>query len=385
VLSLERLGTVFAAYDDAGIRANVTNSIINIPVLETMPFSVEVVPPDVAALLEGGDMVTGKAYADYCEAAFAAYDGRAGRLRYMVSPSAPQRCTPDLLEACSALAVGHGVPFHTHVLETKTQAVTGPEVFGKTLIAYMEDLGILNRNVTIAHSVWVSDDDMARMGAAGLSIVHNAISNQKLGAGIAPLRRLLDAGVTVALGTDGASSNDTLRLFDVMRVAALIHSVPGPDYGQWLGAADILKAATIAGARSAMLEADTGSLEAGKKADLILLDMNTLAFTPLNDVAKHLVYAENGSSIEMVMVDGEVVLRDGRLTTIDEPAMLAEIRETVPVWLAEHARLEEKNAVFEPYFAEIHRRATMQDIGLNRYAGDAPPWPGANRPLKSTQ
>ncbi|MCB1486103.1 MAG: amidohydrolase family protein, partial [Bauldia sp.] len=138
-------------------------------------------------------------------------------------------------------------------------------------------------------------------------------------------------------------------------------------------------AATIDGARSAMLEAETGSLEVGKKADLVLLDMNTLAFTPLNDIAKHLVYAENGSSIEMVMVDGEIVLKDGRLTTIDEPAILAEIRETVPAWLAEHAKLEEKNAVFEPYFAEIHRRATMQDIGLNRYAGDAPPWPGANR------
>ena len=125
----------------------------------------------------------------------------------------------------------HHTPFHTHVLETKTQAVTGPELFGRSLIRYMADLGLLNRNVTIAHSVWVSDDDMALMGEAGLSVVHNAISNQKLGAGVAPLRRLLDAGVTVALGTDGASSNDTLRIFDVMRVAALIHSVSGPDYG----------------------------------------------------------------------------------------------------------------------------------------------------------
>jgi 5-methylthioadenosine/S-adenosylhomocysteine deaminase len=348
-------------------------------VLDSLPWSREVVPPDMQALLDGGAMITGKAYGDYCEAAFAAFDGRAGRLRYMVSPSAPQRCTPDLLEACNALALAHGVPVHTHVLETKTQAVTGQELYGRTLIRYLHDLGFLNRNLTIAHSVWVSDDDMALMGAAGVSVVHNAISNQKLGAGIAPLRRLIDAGVTVALGTDGASSNDTLRLFDVMRVAALIHGVSGPDYGQWLGAADILKAATIDGARSAMLETGTGSLEAGKKADLLVLDLNTLAFTPLNDIARHLVYAENGSSIEMVMVDGEVVQRGGRLTRLDEDAILEEVRETVPAWLAEHAGLEARNAVFEPYFAEIHRRATMQDIGLNRYAGDAPAWPGSNR------
>ncbi len=379
-LSLDRLGVVFRAYEDAGIRANVTNSIINIPVLDTLPFSREIVPPDLQAQLDGGTMVTGRGYADYCEAAFAAYDGRAGRLRYMVSPSAPQRCTPELLEACRDLALAHGTPFHTHVLETKTQAVTGPELYeGRTLVRYMHDLGLLTRNVTFAHSVWVSDDDMALMGAAGMSIVHNAISNQKLGAGIAPLRRLLDAGVTVGLGTDGASSNDTLRIFDVMRVAALIHSASGPDYGQWLSAAEILRAATIDGARTAMLETETGSLEPGKKADLVVLRLDGLDYVALNDPARHVVYCENGSSLETVMVDGEIVARDRRLTRIDEEAVLAEIRETVPEWLAAHAELERRNAVFEPYFAEIHRRATLQDIGMNRYAGDAPPWPGANR------
>ena len=378
--SIERLGTVFAAYDAAGIRANVTNSVINIPVLDTLPYARTIVPADLQALLDGSPMVSAAEYADYCRAAFAAFDGMAGRLRYMVSPSAPQRCTVDLLQACSALAVEHGVPFHTHVLETKTQAVTGPELFGKTLVRYLHDLGILDRNVAIAHSVWVDDADMALMGEAGCSVVHNAISNQKLGAGIAPVRRLLDAGVTVALGTDGASSNDTLRLFDVMRVAGLIHSATGPDYSRWLGAADILRAATIDGARSAMLDAETGSLEPGKKADLIVLRTDTLAFTPMNDIRNHLVYCENGSSIELVMVDGEIGVRDGRLTRIDEDEVLREVRELAPAYLAEHGRIEDQNRPFEPWFAEIHRRSTMQDIGLDRYAGDAPAWPGANRP-----
>src|SRR5205823_3132172 len=118
--------------EEVGIRANVTNSVINIPVLDTLPFSREIVPAELQALLAGsGKPITGADYAEYCEAAFTAFDGRAGRLRFMISPSAPQRCTVDLLEACSALAVAHGVPFHTHVLETKTQAVTGPELFGK--------------------------------------------------------------------------------------------------------------------------------------------------------------------------------------------------------------------------------------------------------------
>lgn len=379
VFSIDRLGVVFSAYEDAGIRANVTNSVINIPVLDSLPFVRDVMPADMQAKLDTGTPITGAAYADYCEAAFAAFDGRAGRLRYMISPSAPQRCTVDLLEACADLALRHGVPFHTHVLETKTQAVTGPELFGRSLVRYMHDLGLLNRNVTMAHSVWVDDEDMALMGAAGLSIVHNAISNQKLGAGVAPIRRLLDAGVTVALGTDGASSNDTLRIFDVMRVAALVHGVSGPDYARWLSSTDILRAATIDGARSAMLENQTGSLEVGKKADLLILKTTGVAWTPLNDVRRHLVFAENGASIETVMVDGAVVVTDGRLTTIDEAAILAEVREAVPAWLADHAELERRNRVFEPYFAEVHRRATLQDIGLNRYAGDMPAWSGENR------
>jgi 5-methylthioadenosine/S-adenosylhomocysteine deaminase len=165
----------------------------------------------------------------------------------------------------------------------------------------------------------------------------------------------------------------------VMRVAALIHSATGPDCSRWLTATDILQAATIGGARSAMLERETGSLEAGKKADLIALRTDTLAFMPLNDVRKHLVYCENGSSLELVMVNGEIVMRDGRLSRVDEDDIMAEVRERVPQYLAEHAKVEEQNRIFEPYFAEIHRRSTMQDVGLNRYAGDVGAWPGTNR------
>jgi 5-methylthioadenosine/S-adenosylhomocysteine deaminase len=277
------------------------------------------------------------------------------------------------------LARRHGVPFHTHVLETKTQAVTGPEIYRRSLIQYMKDEGLLNRHTTIAHSVWVSDDDMAMMGEAGVSIVHNAVSNQKLGAGIAPIRRLLEAGVNVALGTDGACSNDTLRMFDVTRVAALVHSASGPDYSRWLTATDVIEAVTVGGARSLMMEAEIGSLEVGKKADLILLRTDNLTYLPRNDLRNHLVYGENGGNIALVMVGGTVVCRDGRLTTVDEEAILAELRELVPPYLAEHARVEDRNRVLHPYFAEIHRRATIEDIGLNRYAGDMPSWPGMNR------
>jgi len=364
---LSRLSTVFKAYQDAGIRANVSSAAMNIHTLDALPYAREVMPRHLQDKLDFGPPMSADAYMDYCRSAFSTLHGTAGRINFMIAPSAPQRCTPELLQACHALAVEMGVPLHTHVLETKTQAVTGPELYGKSLIAYMQDLDILSRNTTIAHSVWVSSHDIELMGEAKCSVAHNAISNQKLGAGIAPIRQLMNAGVTIGLGTDGISSNDTVRIFDVMRVAGLIHSVSGPDYTQWVNADEILRMATINGARTAMLENVTGSLETGKAADLLIIDLTTLSFTPLNDVAKHLVYSENGSSIETVMVAGEIVVNQGKMHSIDEAGILAEIRELVPAHLAEHAKLEQLNAAFHSTMAEIHRRATAKDIGMNRY------------------
>lgn len=364
---LSRLSTVFKAYEDAGIRANVSSAAMNVHTLDALPFAREVMPLPLQKQLDFGPPIATRDYIEYCRAAFAELHGRAGRVNFMIAPSAPQRCTPDLMQACHDLALEKRVPLHTHVLETKTQAVTGNELFGKSLIAHMHDLGVLSRNTTIAHSVWVSDEDIAMLGEAGCSVAHNAISNQKLGAGIAPVRRLMNAGVTVGLGTDGISSNDTARIFDVMRVAGLIHSVSGPDCDLWIRAEEILEMATIGGARTAMLDQVTGSLEIGKSADLLILDLSALPFTPLNEMARHLVYAENGSSIEMVMVAGEIVFREGRLCSVDEADILAEIRVRMPAFLQQHAIVEKANAAFHASMAEIHRRATARPIAMNRY------------------
>jgi 5-methylthioadenosine/S-adenosylhomocysteine deaminase len=374
---LERLGTAFRAYEDAGIRANVSAVVMDKHVLDTMPYLRELLPDDMQAMVEGPAFTVDEHLA-FCRSVFDTLHGKAGRLGFMLSASAPQRCSTELMQGLSALATERGVPYHTHILETKTQAVTGNEFYGKTLIGYMNDLGLLTPNTTIAHSIWVTDDDMALMGAADVSIAHNAVSNLKLGAGIAPIRRLLDAGVHVGLGTDGLCSNDSARIFDVMRFAGLLHCVATPDYDRWVGAGEVLRSATIEGARTAMLDKVTGSLAVGKRADLLLLDLGGYAYRPVNDVRNHLVYCENGSSIEAVMVDGRIVVDHGRLLTIDEAAIFAEIAELMPAYLAEHARVEALNEPFAAYFRQMHQRATAQDIGINRYSGDLPMWPGQN-------
>ncbi|UIJ70362.1 amidohydrolase family protein [Aurantimonas sp. HBX-1] len=368
---LELMGAAIDAYDDVGIRATVSAHVVNRNFLDTIPFTRDYVPTHLQEEIDAIQPVTTPDYLAFVREAHARFHGRSGRIRTMLAPSAPQRCTPELMLAANELAKEWNAPFHTHIVETKVQAVTGPEFYGKSLIAYMDDLGLLNPWTTIAHSIWVSDADIERMGRAGVSVCHNAISNQKLGAGSAPVRKLLTAGVNIGLGSDGICSNDTPRIFDVMKAAALMHKVNNPDWSRWLNASEVLHAATLGGARTALLHEETGSLEAGKKADLLILDAQTASFTPLNDVRNHLVYCENGSSIEKVFVNGEMVVENGRLTRVDEKALLAELRALMPEFLEYTKGVEAANGELEPAFTKVVQRCYGMDVGMTRWASDA--------------
>ncbi|MGI8439217.1 MAG: amidohydrolase family protein [Thermoleophilaceae bacterium] len=368
--SMDALEAVFDAYELAGIRANCSGNVMDRAFTDTLPFTDELLPQELVRAARAERRTSISEYLAFSEEALDRFHGRAGRLRYVVAPSGPQRCSDELLIAAAELSERHATAYHIHVLETKVQAVTGQEMYGRSMVRHLDELGVLNERATLAHVIWVDDEDIARLARARASVAHNAISNQKLGAGIAPFRKLLDAGVNVALGSDGISSNDTPRMFDVMKAAALLHKVTSPDYTTWPSAPEILAAATIAGARSAAIGDEVGSLESGKRADLLILDLRSLNFTPLNDIRNHLVYCEDGSSIEKVMVGGEVVVEKGALTRLDEEAVLEELRTELPAVLNSHSKVEELNRVFEPYFAEIHRRCCARPIGTDRHSGD---------------
>lgn len=368
--TLGQLGAVVKAYEDIGIRATVSGHMIDKRFLDSIPFSRENLSQEYQARLDALVPPNASEFIDFAKTAHKEFHDRKGRIRFMVAPSAPQRCTDELLQAANELALEWKVPFHTHIVETKVQGCTGPAMYGKTLVQHMKDLGVLHPGVTIAHSVWVTDQDIALMGEAGVSIVHNVISNQKLGAGIAPVRKLLSAGVNVALGTDGLSSNDTARMFDVMKAAGLLHNVSTPDYTRWLTASEVLHAATLAGARSALIDDITGSIEVGKRADLIILDMDNINFTPRNDIRNHLVYCENGSSVQTVIVNGDIVVDQGKLTTIDEQEVLAELRDLMPAYLKQHAEIEAQNAVLADCINAVHKRCNLADVGIHRLGTD---------------
>jgi 5-methylthioadenosine/S-adenosylhomocysteine deaminase len=157
-------------------------------------------------------------------------------------------------------------------------------------------------------------------------------------------------------------------------VAAILHKVTSPNYKLWPTAEEVLRAATVGGARSAMIHDQVGSLAVGKKADLVVFDTKSINFTPLNDLRNHLVYCENGTSITTVIVDGEIVVKDGALTRVDETALLEELRSYLPEFQKHHSQVEAINREFEPYFAQIHRRCCEQDVGINRYSSSQSEW-----------
>jgi 5-methylthioadenosine/S-adenosylhomocysteine deaminase len=235
-------------------------------------------------------------------------------------PSAVQRCSDELLTRCAELARKKDLPLHIHLAETKAQAVQGRNMYGHSLLQHLESLDIAGANMSCAHSIWIEDDDLEIFVRRGATAVHNPASNLRIGSGLAKVKEFLAAGVHVGLGTDGAASNDGQNMFDAMRLAALIHNHAGTDFNDWVRPEAAVAMATRNGARAFGLE--VGALAPGKLADIVLLRRDTAAFTPLNDVIAQLVFCENGSGVHCVIVNGEIVVQDGKLAKVDEEEVL---------------------------------------------------------------
>jgi cytosine/adenosine deaminase-related metal-dependent hydrolase len=231
-----------------------------------------------------------------------------------------QRCTDRLLIGSAELARKRKLPIHIHLAETKPQAVMGQRIYGTSLLRHLDEIGVLDEKMSLAHAIWVEPEDVNLFAKRGATPVHNPASNLRIGSGLAPLKEYLSAGVSVALGTDGAASNDGQNMFDAVRLATLIHNQAGSDFNDWIAPRQAIAMATRNGARAFGI--DAGAIAPGKLADIVLLQRDTAAFTPLNDVFGQIVFCENGASVHSVLVDGEFVVEAGRLTKVDEAEVL---------------------------------------------------------------
>jgi cytosine/adenosine deaminase-related metal-dependent hydrolase len=343
------------AYLDAGIRAVLVPSVRNRPYHETLPGGAEAVPPELRARLEAGPLATAGAYLATCRRLVKAWHGRAGRLTVGIGPSTPFRCTEDVLEGARRLAAEEGLILHTHLLETRVQAATAWQLHGRSMVAYARDLGLLGPRTSLAHAIWVEAADLPLLAASGASIVHNPISNFVSGAGIAPIQRLRAAGMPIALGTDSPNTGGLLSVFESLRLVASLANTAEPDYERWIGPAEGLRMATAAGARALGLAGQTGELAVGQRGDLVLVDLRRTWYTPLHDPLFQLAYGETGAGVDTVIVEGRVLVRGGRLLTIDEEALM---REAIELGEAMMARNREEFAFArsqEPFIRRIYR------------------------------
>jgi cytosine/adenosine deaminase-related metal-dependent hydrolase len=358
------------AYADSGIRATVSINNPNKVEHSKYPFLKDLLPAEVVARMDAVRHWSAAEVTDLYRWFHGAWHGAAGgRLRIAVSNSAPQRVSDDYFGALSDFSRTHDLPFDIHMLETRLQRVFGQEVWGKSLVRQVHDLGFLDERMLVIHAIWVDEADMELLAASGCTVAHNPVCNLKLGSGVMPFRRLARHGIPIALGTDERNTDDTTNVWGAMKTAGLIHKIAEPDYRDWPTATEVLACATSGSARGMRLEGTIGQLAVGMQADLILVDLDTLPFTPLNNLQRQLVFCENGSSVRMTMVAGEVVVEDGVVKSVDEAALRAEVRE-LSAEFADNMRATEVAAgALEPYYREMYMRALKVPVGMERRAG----------------
>jgi 5-methylthioadenosine/S-adenosylhomocysteine deaminase len=242
-----------------------------------------------------------------------------------VEPHSPYTCSADVLRESKQFAKENKLLYIIHLAETKKEFTDFERERGMTSVEYLDTLSVLDENTLSAHCVWMSKDDIKVLKARHVKIAHCPQSNMKLGSGIAPVAKFLKNGVTVGLGTDGAASNNTLDMFSEMKSAALLAKVANLDPCV-VSSRETLRIATIEGAKALGKEQEMGSLEIGKKADLIVIDMDKPHLMPVYDYYSHLVYSAKGSDVKTSVINGEIVMENRKLKNIDMSEMMKKVK-----------------------------------------------------------
>ena len=321
----EQIDAVLQAYEDVGIRAMVGFAMMDRAMADNFPYADELIPAALLESMRTAPRPNSQQYFDLVRDLAGKRHPRENRVGTLVSVSAPQRCSEGFLRECRSLADELDLPVIMHVQETRLQVVTGMEFYGCPLVEYLARVGFLKARTSLIHAVWLNPREIRALADSGATAQHNPWSNLLLGSGIQPVRALLEGGVNVSMGSDGSCSTVSVNMLNVLGSAAALSKIRGDDYSGWLSAAEALSIATKGGARALGFEGALGVIERGALADLVAYRLDTVTFTPLNDPVRQLVYGERGAGLDFAMVAGEAVMREGKLTRIDETRLLAEI------------------------------------------------------------
>lgn len=338
------VAAVARGYADIGLRAVIAPMLSDIDFFNAIPGLMDQFPADLQTRLRRSP-TPASAPLDAMRDILKSWPVVDGDIRPALAPTIPLHCSEALLTGCRDLAAEFGLSIQSHLQESKLQALSGLKRYGMTLTAYLDSLGILGPHFVASHGVWLDDDDMARLGSAGASVSHNPGSNLILGSGLADVRRMMDHGINVSLGTDGANCADNLNMYESMRTALRVSHVRSPDMSAWLSATEAFEMATVSGAKALGLR-NVGRIQPGYQADLVLLDLGHVNWLPRNDANVQLVQSEDGAAVHSTMVRGRWVVRDHELVNCN----LRTLRDSVNTTLA---RLKERSVAHSSLFENL--------------------------------
>jgi len=356
------------AYTDSGLRATISLAQWSEPDYRQLAFAEELLPAETKAEMDGFAAqkplsLIKDNYRKYIEKW---HDTAGGRIHTSVSISAPERCTCEHILAASEIASEYGVMLDSHALEAKYQRVLSQQRWGKSAIAHMDDLGILNDRVHLNHTVWVDDRDIEILAGRGCSVSHNVHCNIFAGSGVMPFRKMYDAGIPIGIGVDEVDADGTCNPWGVAKTALFVQHTTDPDWMAWADASHFLHCLTRGGASGTGRKNEIGMLAPGYKADLIMIDLETIAFIPLRDLKAQLLQGDIGQSVVMTMIDGKVAMENGVVKNFDEQAVFGEVKEIASYAMPELPTLEK----LFPVWREAQLRAEKSDVGFQRLLHD---------------
>lgn len=334
------------AYHDVGMRAVVAPMMADRTLYQALPGLLDAMPEPLREQARRLAAAPYEVSVEACRAILTHWPFDRERVRPAVAPTIPLHCSDEFLTACHRLSTEFGVGLQTHLAETKSQAVLSVTRYGKSLVEHLDELGMLDERMSAAHAIWISRDDIRRLANAGVKVAHNPLSNLRIGSGVAPVRQMLENGVQVGIGTDATNTSDGQSMFEATRIASYLSRIVTPESRHWLSTAEVFELATAGGARVLGFGDRIGRIAPGFKADIVFLDLGHINYVPLGDPATQLVYGENGSAIDRVMIDGRFVLQHGKLLTVDEAKLRRDAERAVERLTAANADVSRSSQAF---------------------------------------
>lgn len=315
---IETIASAIRAYQEIGIRAFIG------PLIQDQSLTSGI--PDGDAQREHETYIRStEATLALMQEAVEMFHNPAQGVNILVAPTGIQLCSDALFKGCIELSDRYNLCRHAHLLETQAQKKLAQEKYGYSAVEYLKQIGYLSERTSLAHCVWLSDDDIAILAETRSTVVHNPLSNLRLGSGIAPILKYRQAEVNVAFGCDGAASNDSQDLLEAIKMGSILHNITDMDYHHWITPRQSVEMASLGGAVGLNLADELGSLAVGKKADLVLYDLTSLSLLPRTDPIGLLILGRPVNAVDSVWVNGKQVVADGKVVTIDVDVLRREL------------------------------------------------------------